>query len=40
MPIADMVGYNPDHFTRVYNHLIKPACKDAGFKPVRADDVA
>lgn len=40
MPIADMDDYESGHFTRVYNHLIKPACMKAGFKPVRADDVA
>lgn len=40
MPIADMDDYENGHFTRVYNHLIKPACVKAGFKPVRADDVA
>lgn len=40
MPIADMDDYESGHFTRVYNHLIKPACVKVGFKPVRADDVA
>lgn len=25
MPIADMDDYENGHFTRVYNHLIKPA---------------
>ncbi len=40
MPIADMDGYDTGHFSRVYNHLIKPACEKSGFKPVRADDVA
>ncbi|CAI9413489.1 hypothetical protein [Lelliottia sp. T2.26D-8] len=39
MPIADMTGYESGHFNRVYNHLIKPACAQAGFKPIRADDV-
>lgn len=39
MPIADMAGYDSRHFDRVYNHLIKPACDAAGFKPVRADEV-
>lgn len=39
MPIADMHGYDSGHFTRVYNHLIKPACEAAGFIPVRSDDV-
>lgn len=40
MPIADMEDYESGHFTRVYNHLIKPACINAGFTPIRADDVA
>jgi hypothetical protein len=40
MPIADMEGYEPGHFGRVYNHVIKPACLKSGFTPIRADDVA
>ncbi|MBJ2250533.1 hypothetical protein JFT59_04860 [Pseudomonas sp. MF6784] len=39
MPIADMEGYEPGHFSRVYEHLIKPACFNAGFEPHRADFV-
>ncbi|ASS75749.1 hypothetical protein CIG75_12655 [Tumebacillus algifaecis] len=39
MPISDADGYLPGHFTRVYNHIIKPACKEAGFEAFRADDV-
>lgn len=38
MPIADMPGYDTGHFGRVYEHLLKPAIKAAGYKPVRADD--
>jgi hypothetical protein len=38
MPISDQDGYEKGHFTRVYQHLIKPACEKAGFAPVRADD--
>lgn len=38
MPIADAHGYEPGHFGRVYEHLLKPAIIDAGFTPVRADD--
>ncbi|MBG0638235.1 hypothetical protein I4P06_09455 [Enterobacter asburiae] len=38
MPIADHIDYEPGHFDRVYNHLIKPACIDAGYEPIRADD--
>lgn len=40
MPIADVAGYDTGHFTRVYKHLITPACEAAGFKPVRSDDVS
>lgn len=40
MPIADMEGYEIGHFTRVYEHLIKPACFKAGFIAHRADLVA
>lgn len=38
MPIADHPDYTNGHFTRVYNHLIKPACEKAGYKVIRADD--
>ncbi|MCF5024710.1 hypothetical protein [Pseudomonas lurida] len=40
MPIADMDGYEAGHFTRVYEHLIKPACSKAGYVAHRADLVA
>lgn len=39
MPISDSDGYSTGHFGRVYEHIIKPACELAGFKPVRADDI-
>jgi hypothetical protein len=39
MPIADTEPYKPDHFKRVYQHIIEPACSNAGFKAVRADDI-
>ncbi|KYP88486.1 hypothetical protein WB91_17205 [bacteria symbiont BFo1 of Frankliniella occidentalis] len=39
MPIADMDGYEAGHFSRVYNHIIKPSCEKSGFKPIRADNV-
>jgi hypothetical protein len=39
MPISDVDGYEPNHFKRVYDHIIKPACKGAGYVPIRADDV-
>ena len=38
MPISDADNYENGHFTRVYEHLIKPACEQAGFEPIRADD--
>lgn len=38
MPIADVASYEPGHFGRVYEHVIKPAVTAAGFTPVRADD--
>lgn len=37
MPISDAEGYDKGHFTRVYEHLIKPAVIEAGFEPVRND---
>ncbi|MFD3001421.1 hypothetical protein ACFS7Z_13700 [Pontibacter toksunensis] len=39
MPISDAEGYEPGHFKRVYEYIIKPACTKAGFTPVRADDI-
>lgn len=38
MPIADHPDYEPGHFKRVYEYLIKPACIAAGYEPYRADD--
>src|SRR4051812_28416422 len=38
MPIADTPGYEPGHFGRVYEHLLKPAITAAGYRPIRADD--
>ncbi|WP_394220246.1 hypothetical protein [Alteromonas gracilis] len=40
MPISDMEGYDKGHFKRVYEYLIKPACLDSGYEPIRADDVS
>lgn len=37
MPIADHPDYESGHFNRVYDYLIEPACKAAGFEPSRAD---
>ncbi|OXM17330.1 hypothetical protein [Paenibacillus herberti] len=39
MPIADADGYEQGHFKRVYDYIIREACKRAGFKAIRADDV-
>ncbi|SHL76063.1 hypothetical protein [Morganella morganii] len=38
MPIADHPSYDNGHFNRVYDHLIKPACENAGYQAIRADD--
>lgn len=38
MPISDVHGYEPGHFGRVYEHVLKPAIVSAGYLPVRADD--
>lgn len=40
MPISDAEGYDKGHFTRIYEHLIKPAVIEAGFEPVRADETS
>lgn len=40
MPISDVDGYDKGHFSRVYEYIIKPACKNAGFEPIRADDTS
>lgn len=39
MPISDHPNYSKGHFNRVYEHIIKPACKEANFEPIRADDI-
>lgn len=39
MPIADPEGYEKGHFRKVYEDLISVACENAGYKPIRADDV-
>lgn len=38
MPISDPEGYKKGHFRCVYEDLLVPAIKDAGFEPKRADD--
>lgn len=39
MPFTEPEGYPPEHFKRVYRYLIQPACEQAGFKPLRVDDI-
>lgn len=39
MPIADPDGYDKGHFRKVYEDIFKVACHNAGFNPVRADEV-
>lgn len=40
MPVGDPDGYAPGHFNRVYQYILVPACRLAGFSPLRADDPA
>lgn len=40
MPISDVDGYQKGHFDRVYEYIIAPACKQAGYEVVRADGTA
>lgn len=40
MPISDVEGYPKGHFDRVYEYIIAPACKQAGYEVVRADGTA
>lgn len=40
MPFSSPVGYDENHFTRVYEYIIKPACEKAGFEAVIAKDTA
>ncbi len=40
MPFSDQPGYQPDHFKRVFDYLIKPACENAGYKAKRVDENA
>jgi len=38
LPLSDPEGYAKGHFNRVYQYIIVPACRLAGFSPVRATD--
>lgn len=37
MPQGEPSGYSQGHFNRVYDYVIVPACRAAGFWPVRAE---
>ncbi|MBS1681375.1 MAG: hypothetical protein JST48_06665 [Bacteroidetes bacterium] len=37
LPIEEPTGYSQGHFNRVYDYVIVPACRAAGFWPHRAD---
>lgn len=37
MPFSDQAGYDPGHFTRVYEDIIVPGCKKAGVVAFRGD---
>jgi len=37
MPSVEPSGYTPGHFNRVYDYVIVPACRAAGYWPFRAD---
>lgn len=39
MPIGNTEGYEEGHFSKVYKNLLKPAIKEAGYQPERADEV-
>lgn len=39
MPISDPDGYAPGHFRHVFEDLFVPACEQAGYRAVRADQV-
>ena len=40
MPVSEPDGYPQGHFKRVYDYIVAPACRMAGFWPARADDPA
>jgi len=39
MPSGDPSGYPQGHFNRVYDYVIVPACRVAGYWPTRSDSV-
>ena len=38
MPQSEPNGYAQGHFNRVYDYVIVPACRAAGYWPTRADN--
>lgn len=38
MPISPQEGYSEEHFSRVYEDIVQPACQQAQTHPQRADD--
>lgn len=38
MPASEPAGYASGHFNRVYEYIVVPACRMAGFWPERADN--
>lgn len=38
MPFTEGDAYEKGHFKRVYEHVIVPACREAEFEPIRADE--
>ncbi|HIF9142929.1 TPA: hypothetical protein ACX6RV_003315 [Photobacterium damselae] len=40
MPISSQEGYEPNHFSLVYEDIIKPAIEKANMKAIRADETA
>lgn len=39
MPVSDPPEYAEGHFERVFRDLFEPACSEAGYKAIRANDV-
>lgn len=39
MPISDPEGYEKGHFLHIFRDVFSPACKAAGYRAVRADEV-
>ena len=39
MPFTDPPGYDEGHFKRIYNHIFQPAIIEAGYQPLRCDEI-